>query len=188
MSVYGSRVSIEMPNLSNKVSIGFPLQQRNGLPNSIELPLKNIVPAIEIPSQKSDKIIEDAPNDFVNIEKQAARLVVIRRLKMNKHKLQKLRKKMKFVWAKVRLRRKIRREKAYLDSKMALIRSAQQFDAKDYVASIIRKAKEEPMPYKWTDPLMPDWFRDQEMQKEADFKRYKKIVNLYLNRSIKVKE
>lgn len=32
---------------------------------------------------------------------QAARLIVIRRKKMKKHKLRKLRKKMKFEWAKV---------------------------------------------------------------------------------------
>jgi len=46
-------------------------------------------------------------------EIQAARLIVIRRKKMKKHKLKKLRKRMKYVWAKVRQKREMRKEKAF---------------------------------------------------------------------------
>jgi len=48
-----------------------------------------------------------------NNEIQAARLIVIRRKKMKKHKLRKLRKRMKYVWAKVRQKREMRKEKAF---------------------------------------------------------------------------
>jgi hypothetical protein len=46
-------------------------------------------------------IIQEAPDTPNKIEKRAARLIVIRRTKMNKHKLRKLRKKMHFKWLKV---------------------------------------------------------------------------------------
>lgn len=46
-------------------------------------------------------------------EIQAARLIVIRRKKMKKHKLRKLRKRMRYVWAKVRQKRELRKEKAF---------------------------------------------------------------------------
>lgn len=77
-----------------------------------ELPLTN--KKIECPlSQQISKIIDDLPKIEQSIDlptisngvsdqgKQAARLIVIRRRKMKKHKLRKLRKKMKFEWAKV---------------------------------------------------------------------------------------
>lgn len=48
-----------------------------------------------------------------NNEIKAARLIVIRRKKMKKHKLRKLRKRMKYVWAKVRQKREMRKEKAF---------------------------------------------------------------------------
>jgi hypothetical protein len=46
-------------------------------------------------------------------EIQAARLIVIRRKKMKKHKLRKLRKRMKYIWAKVRQKREMRKEKTF---------------------------------------------------------------------------
>lgn len=78
-----------------------------------EIPLTNKV--IENPNQNNqNKIIEEISNIDKQIDlpsvidssnddagKQAARLIVIRRRKMKKHKLKKLRKKMKFEWAKV---------------------------------------------------------------------------------------
>lgn len=77
-----------------------------------EIPLTNKI--VENPVN-TNKIIEeitkiekavDLPaingNKSDDVGKQAARLIVIRRRKMKKHKLKKLRKKMKFVWAKVR--------------------------------------------------------------------------------------
>jgi len=139
-------------------------------------------PILHIPSP-----IQDAPSHTSRPEKQAARLIVIRRIKMNKHKLRKLRKKMHYKWAKIKERRYIRKEKAYLDEKLGLIHAAMKFDAKDYVADVIRKAKEEPLPRKWTNPLMPDWYREQEMAKEARLKRYQKVVNMYLNKEIKIR-
>lgn len=49
--------------------------------------------SLELPKHKNSNTNSDGI--------QAARLIVIRRRKMKKHKLKKLRKKMKFAWAKV---------------------------------------------------------------------------------------
>lgn len=167
-------------------SIGIPPDMLRRLEYRIPPVPRNITP-LEIPTQEgnTNKEIQDSP-DNSRMEKQAARLIVIRRIKMNKHKLRKLRKKMKYVWAKQRLRRATKREKDFLNSKMELINAARKFDAKEYVAGIIKRAKEEPVPYKWNDPLMPEWFKEQEMKREAWEKRYQKMINLYLNKEISI--
>lgn len=77
---------------------------------SIESPLLRITP-LELPKSifwippKSDPVsdteIQDPTLEINKHEKQAVKLIVIRRHKMRKHKLKKLRKKMKFEWAKV---------------------------------------------------------------------------------------
>lgn len=81
---------------------------------SIESPATNIAPVVElprsifwippkndpdVPSTKSE--IQEPILEINKHEKQAVKLIVIRRHKMRKHKLKKLRKKMKFEWAKV---------------------------------------------------------------------------------------
>lgn len=81
----------------------------------VDLPLHNMV--IENPTQSALKEINDIidginpitlpttqrKEDESDAGIQAARLIVIRKRKMKKHKLKKLRKKMKFEWAKVRI-------------------------------------------------------------------------------------
>jgi len=160
--------------------IGIPLIHRIP-PSTYETPTnssKNKV--LEDPLSIFNKIIQEDPTNSVNqIEKQAARLIVIRRRKMNVHKLKKLRKKMKYIWAKVKLRREIRVEKAFLNSKMAQIREAQKFDAKAYVADIIRKATEVPFPKKWRGQPLPEHLIRENMEKEAKQKQqeYLSILN-----------
>jgi hypothetical protein len=141
-----------------KPAIGIPVNYRNRInPITYEDKLKWRKPMEDpVPS----KIIEEAPDAFKNsrIEKQAARLIVIRRIKMNKHKLRKLRKKMKHEWAKRKLRREIKKERAFLDSKLAQIREAEAFDAKEYVANLIAKAKQKEIPRRWNGKRMPAWW------------------------------
>jgi len=150
------------------------------------------------PSKKNTVGIEDPMLPFMNfidcpipensgIEKQAARLIVIRRIKMNKHKLRKLRKRMKFRWDRVKTKRKTRREKAFLDAKLAQIREFERLDAKQFVDDCIRRAKEVPTPERWKDPLMPAWYKEEQIQKIEKLERYRKAVNLYLNKRIDFK-
>lgn len=66
---------------------------------NVELPngLKYILPLID--PVANEEIEAPAVDD--SIEKEAVTMIVIRRKKMKKHKLKKLRKRMKFEWAKV---------------------------------------------------------------------------------------
>lgn len=72
----------------------------------IENPFKHLNIIEEAPSSSVEKIVDlpaiNDKQDENDVGKQAARLIVIRRRKMKKHKLRKLRKRMKFAWAKVR--------------------------------------------------------------------------------------
>lgn len=89
-------ISINLPTLPTKKIIDKP---------NPCLPLRIPRPTISLP------LVDPLVNNDNEI--QAARLIVIRRKKMKKHKLRKLRKRMKFVWAKVRQKREMRKEKSF---------------------------------------------------------------------------
>lgn len=136
-------------------------------PTHQELPQKNI---LDDPLPILNRIIE-APLLPNQEKKQAARLIVIRRIKMNKHKLKKLRKKMKYVWAKARLRRETWREKTFLNEKMAQIKAAWKFDAKSHVAQLIRNVRENRGPEPWIKKGMPEAFIKEQMKIREELKK-----------------
>lgn len=157
--------SIYEPNLRlaaghSIIDMGFP--QTTTIKQIIDNPINingHIIEPKQIPQSKEDKIPEtslDLPMIGIKIEKQAARLIVIRRRKMRKHKLRKLRKKMKFVWRKVRQRREMRREKAFHQELINEIRAAEEFDAKAYVASRIQILDHVRVPNRWKGELLPE--------------------------------
>lgn len=76
--------------------------------------------------------------------KEAAVMIEIRRLKMKKHKRKKLLKKMKFVFAKRKLRRKLRKEKVFQAELLAKIKEAESFSAEQYVADKLARLKVTP--------------------------------------------
>lgn len=76
--------------------------------------------------------------------KEAAVMIEIRRLKMKKHKRKKLLKKMKFVYAKRKLRRRLRKEKVFQAELLAKIKEAEQFSAEQYVADKLARLKVTP--------------------------------------------
>uniref|UniRef100_A0A1L8ED17 Pyruvate dehydrogenase E1 component subunit beta n=1 Tax=Haematobia irritans TaxID=7368 RepID=A0A1L8ED17_HAEIR len=96
-----------------------------------------------------------APTDTKIDKMEAARMIVIRRRKMKKHKLKKLRRKMKFEWAKVRQRREMRKEKAFQAKLIAQVKDAEAFNAAKYVADKIQKSKETPLPRHWKGRRLP---------------------------------
>lgn len=96
----------------------------------------------------------DLPTNVVK-EIECARLIGIRRRKMKKHKLKKLRKRMKFEWAKVRQRREMRKEKAFQAKLISQIKLAEKFSAEQYVAEKIRLATETPLPRYWKGKRLP---------------------------------
>lgn len=94
---------------------------------------------------------------------QAAVLIGIRRKKMKKHKLKKLRKKMKFEWAKRRQRRELRKEKAFQAVLIAQIKEAEKFSAEQYVAEKLRQANEIPIPRYWKGKQLPQFIIKEKM-------------------------
>ncbi|KDR07801.1 uncharacterized protein LOC110839942 isoform X2 [Zootermopsis nevadensis] len=128
----------------------------------IELPVASTVNSFKLPPVRDiiithydPKHIIEAPTKGGLVEKQAARLIVIRRRKMKKHKLKKLRKKMKFEWAKVRQRRELRKEKAFQAQLIAQIKEAEKFDAEKYVAERLHEAHKVPLPRTWRGKRLP---------------------------------
>lgn len=107
--------------------------------------------------------VEEPLNGDVVVKKEAIRMIVVRRRKMKRHKLKKLRRKMKFEWAKVRQRREMRKEKAFQAVLIAQIKEAERFDAEKYVAEKLRKANEVPLPRHWKGRRLPAFIIKQKL-------------------------
>ncbi|KAJ4440246.1 hypothetical protein ANN_08385 [Periplaneta americana] len=130
--------------------------------NKIELPVVSNSDILKAPPVNPNQESNYEPTHYIEaptlnyvIEKQAARLIVIRRRKMKKHKLRKLRIRMKYEWAKVRQRREMRKEKAFQAKLIAQIKEAEKFDAKKYVEERLQKAHEMPLPRTWKGKRLP---------------------------------
>ncbi|XP_035735690.1 uncharacterized protein LOC118447635 [Vespa mandarinia] len=111
------------------------------LPIQHELPVPN--KSIELPT------IENI------IEKQAVRMIIIRRKKMKKHQRKKLRKKMKFYWRKIKQRRELLRERAFQAEQVALIKQAESFDPVKYVNEKLKELDKEYIPKTYRGELLP---------------------------------
>lgn len=88
-------------------------------------------------------------------EKHAARLIIIRRKKMKKHKLRKLRKRMYYVWAKIRQRREARKEKAFIDEQLTRIDTSEDFKALEWVEDMLRRSSSDPADLIKSKPRLP---------------------------------
>lgn len=125
----------------------FPLQRIED-PNKDER--KNIETPVTIEKEITEKNLDNMLSfDLPPIEGQhesyeAAVMMEIRRLKMKKHKYKKLQKKMKFVFAKRKLRRQMKREKEFQAELLAEIREAEKFAAEKYVEDKLIRLKEIP--------------------------------------------
>lgn len=121
--------------------------ERRPLPPVLDAPKVNSSDVFELPSCSVIDLLQEIPVKDISAppagnvtEKIAARLIVIRRRKMKKHKLRKLRKRMKFEWAKIRQRRELRKEKKFQAGLLRQIKKAESFDAKQFVARKLAKA------------------------------------------------
>ncbi|GBP18745.1 hypothetical protein EVAR_8572_1 [Eumeta japonica] len=90
-------------------------------------------------------------------EKQAVRLIVIRRKKMKKHKRRKLMKRMKYKWAKRDLKRRQLKEKAFQAELQLMMKEAMQFSAEQYVKDKLQQANYEPLPKRWRGRRLPEF-------------------------------
>ncbi|XP_057320506.1 uncharacterized protein LOC130664561 [Microplitis mediator] len=155
--------------------IDSPSINNNNINNNNEIidPLKII---IQIEDKVAPKLFElPAVNENLKIEKQAARLIVIRRRKMRRHKLRKLRKRMKFVFRKRKHKRVLRKEKRFHAELLAQIDEANKFDAKEYVASRLKILDNVRIPSKWKGTILPEEMIRQFMKEEEE--KRNKILN-----------
>lgn len=129
--------SIQPPSPSNR-RIEDP---GNDERKNIDTPIATIVNEImdKISDIKGD--MDLPPLEGQDECKEAAVMIEIRRLKMKKHKRKKLLKKMKFVYAKRKIRRRIRKEKVFQAELLAKIKEAEQFSAEQYVADKLARLK-----------------------------------------------
>ncbi|XP_058122162.1 small ribosomal subunit protein mS38-like [Anopheles ziemanni] len=163
------------PTWAGNVEIGIRRNPLIPLKEIIDIPLVSRI--IECPLQRptgdgpigdSLKIVPtlDLPTGIVSQDdngKQAARLIVIRRRKMRKHKLRKLRKRMKFEWLKIRQRRELKKEKLFQAELLNQIKEAEKFSAEAYVASKLRQATDEPTPRFWKGKRLPQFIIKQKL-------------------------
>lgn len=131
--------------------------------NIIETPLRKI-PCLEEPTSKRPAyedlpIITNKPHECPttenSTEKLAVRLIVIRRKKMKKHKRKKLRRKMYHIWAKLRLRRALKREKEFQAELLAQIHEAEKFDPHAYVKEKFDQLDKQYLPLTWRGEVLP---------------------------------
>ncbi|KAF7279153.1 hypothetical protein GWI33_007565 [Rhynchophorus ferrugineus] len=134
-----------------------PSVQKNifELPNGLKW-----VPPLEEPS--TVKQIE-APSSINDSPKEATRMITVRRKKMKKHKLRKLRKKMKFEWAKLRQKREFKKEKLFQDRLIQKCKVAEAFSAEKYVAEKLDKLHEIILPRYWKGRRLPEYLIREKM-------------------------
>lgn len=146
------------------LKIDFEVTINDGLKkNIIEAPFRKI-PCLKDPVTRRIvyedlPIIPNKPQEFPTAsnttEKLAARLLVIRRRKMKKHKRKKLRKKMQHTWATLRLKRALKREKEFQAELLAQIHEAEKFDPQAYVADRIEHLNKEYLPLTYRGEVLP---------------------------------
>lgn len=142
------------------IDIGMPAKQ--SILNIIEIPVARIPPLQEptknISIQYESPVPQtsvDLPTTGNNFEKLAVHLIRIRRKKMMKHKRKKLRKKMKYVWAKLRQNRNKQKIKKFTMEMIAKIKEAQAFDAEKYVKEKLSILNKEILPRTYMGEILP---------------------------------
>ncbi|XP_043471169.1 uncharacterized protein LOC122504243 [Leptopilina heterotoma] len=111
----------------------------------------------------------DLPTYGDVFEKLAVRMIVIRRRKMKKHKRRKLLRRTKVLRQKRRSRQKAKNEKQLKIEVKYLIKRAETYDAKKFVAGKIAKLTQEIIPTRYRGEILPEATIRQFM--EADKRR-----------------
>lgn len=146
------------------------------LPNfQIDEPSTNIIEKGDI---APDKVIE-MPATANIIEKQAVRLIVIRRKKMKKHKRRKFLKKMKFILRKREQNKTIQKEKLFEAELNGIHQEALKFDAKEYVAERLKTLSKERLPNKWQGHVVSESMIRQFLKEKKEKEEHKHRLRRY---------
>lgn len=167
------------------VDLDFDLPRRGTLINIIESPIpinRQIEEPAKIIYNKEDVVPDktiELPTQLDIVEKQAVRMIIIRRKKMKKHKRRKLIKKMKFVWRKKLMKRRKVKQNAYEDELDAIYQKALDFDAKKYVAQRLHELTREHLPTRWQGEIIPESMIRQFMKERDDRRAAAKKLRTY---------
>ncbi|KPJ18514.1 Cytochrome b-c1 complex subunit 2, mitochondrial [Papilio machaon] len=140
-------------------SIGFGIEDKPSISRVKQDPLsyipiinpRSILPIIDTNWRKDEIGLPAIRQE----EKQAVRLIVIRRKKMKKHQRNKLWKRMRHRWARIKKRRRQIKEKIFQNELLAMVKAANEFSAEQYVASKIESANHTPLPTRWRHKRLP---------------------------------
>lgn len=91
---------------------------------------------------------------------------------MRKHKRRKLWKKMRYVWAKVRQRKELKKEKRFQSEEYGKMAEARAFSAEEYVENKLKLAKIPPLDRRWKGKRLPA-FIILELREEEEKKKLK---------------
>lgn len=149
-----------------------------------EMPLSKYIPSMEEPNSLINQLIKQdlplidtsfqlPPTENI-LEKLAIRMIVIRRKKMKKHKRKKLRKRMKFKWAKIRANRNILKEKLFQAELLAQIKEAQNFDPKKYIEEKFAILDKEIIPQTYRGEILSPNMIKQFIEKKKEHIRKKR--------------
>lgn len=132
----------------------------------INQPIKQDLPLIDISFQLP-------PTENI-LEKLAIRMIVIRKKKMKKHKRRKLRKRMKFKWAKIRANRNVLKEKLFQAELVAKIKQAQNFDPKKYIEERLAILDKEILPLTYRGEILSPNLIKQFIEEKKEYARKKR--------------
>ncbi|XP_006611101.1 uncharacterized protein LOC102676673 isoform X1 [Apis dorsata] len=147
-----------------------------------EMPLSKYIPSMEEPLI-NQPIKQDLPLIDISfqlppteniLEKLAIRMIVIRKKKMKKHKRRKLRKRMKFKWAKIRANRNVLKEKLFQAELVAKIKQAQNFDPKKYIEERLAILDKEILPLTYRGEILSPNLIKQFIEEKKEYARKKR--------------
>lgn len=187
MKCVGMDKSYSLPPLastSTSVVLDNPVFNKNV---KIDIPLMPFyIEKIDKLNERNNSIIEDPVIPSQAPEKHAIVMIIRRRRKMKKHKLKKLRIRMKFEWAKIRQRREMKKEKAFQLEMSTKVKEGERFSAEQYVENKLQLLHAEQLAESWKnvpESFIKEWTERKERhrnEKQAKESRKKALHSIYV--------
>lgn len=134
------RLVNHFPSLNYGRTLDLILPQRKES-NSVVMDETKSAPVLEKTDPSKSVVPVTDPRQTVEYSLSSSRLIVIRRKKMNKHKLKKLRRRMYYEFLKIRMRREAKIEKAFQTELLSQIADAEAFNAEIWAKDILTRSQ-----------------------------------------------
>ncbi|KAK6631897.1 hypothetical protein RUM44_006927 [Polyplax serrata] len=165
LNLLGSSRNILIPPIPGWQKINEPDFNKKG---KIEVPLSTITHgSLELPCNVEQEKIEPVKNI---ISKKAVYMIRVRRRKMRIHKLKKLRKRNKYIYAKIKAQRRAAKKAAFEAKLKEIENEGKTFNPEKHLEDMLAKLNWEPPVTKARGRLAPKWVIKQE-QARIEFER-----------------